>query len=79
MLVIEKIKDSITTIVDMNVQISIATEEQAIVADDISKNISEFTMSIAEVSRSAKESSAASEMLAKLAADLQMQARAFKV
>lgn len=77
--VIEKIKDSITTIVDMNVQISTATEEQTIVADDISKNISEFTMSIAEVSRSAKESSAASEMLAKLAADLQMQARAFKV
>jgi len=77
--VISKIKDAISTIVDMNVQISTATEEQTIVADDISKNISEFTISIADVSRSAKESSAASEMLAKLAAELQMQARSFKV
>lgn len=77
--IIEKIKDSISTIVDMNVQISTATEEQTIVADDISRNISDFTVSIGEVSRSAKESSTASEMLAHLAAKLQTQARAFKV
>ncbi|CAM5224788.1 methyl-accepting chemotaxis protein [Alishewanella longhuensis] len=62
--IIEKIKDSISTIVDMNVQISTATEEQTIVADDISRNISDFTVSISEVSRSAEESSTASEMLA---------------
>ncbi|CAM5224829.1 hypothetical protein [Alishewanella longhuensis] len=76
--IIEKIKDSISTIVDMNVQISTATEEQTIVADDISRNISDFTVSISEVSRSVKESSTASEMLAHLAAKLQTQARAFK-
>ncbi|GHG63014.1 chemotaxis transducer [Alishewanella longhuensis] len=77
--IIENIKNSISTIVDMNVQISTATEEQTIVADDISRNISDFTVSIGEVSRSARESSTASEMLAHLAAKLQTQARAFKV
>lgn len=76
---IEQIKNSVTSIVDMNVQISTATEEQTIVAEDISKNISEFTVSISEVTHSARQSAEASDMLAQLAAQLQTQASAFKV
>lgn len=76
---IEQIKSSVAAIVDMNVQISAATEQQTIVAEDISKNISEFTVSIGEVTHSAKQSAEASDMLAQLAAKLQLQAAAFKV
>ena len=76
---IEQIKSSVAAIVDMNVQISAATEQQTIVAEDISKNISEFTVSISEVTHSAKQSAEASDMLAQLAAKLQLQAAAFKV
>ncbi|MBU1310046.1 MAG: methyl-accepting chemotaxis protein [Gammaproteobacteria bacterium] len=77
--VIEQIKNSVAAIVDMNVQISTATEQQTIVAEDISKNISEFTVSISEVTHSARQSAEASDMLAQLAAKLQSQAAAFKV
>lgn len=77
--VIEQITNSVTAIVDMNVQISTATEQQTIVAEDISKNISEFTISISEVTHSARQSAEASDMLAQLAAKLQSQAAAFKV
>lgn len=77
--VIEQIKNSVASIVDMNVQISTATEQQTIVAEDISKNISEFTVSISEVTHSAKQSADASDMLAQLAVKLQSQAAAFKV
>ncbi len=76
--VIEQIKNSVGSIVDMNVQISTATEQQTIVAEDISKNISEFTVSISEVTHSAKQSAEASDMLAQLAAKLQSQAAVFK-
>ncbi|MGP9801683.1 methyl-accepting chemotaxis protein [Rheinheimera sp. NSM] len=77
--VIEQIKNSVAAIVDMNVQISTATEQQTIVAEDISKNISEFTVSISEVTHSAKQSAEASDMLAQLAVKLQSQAAVFKV
>ena len=77
--VIEQIKNSVAAIVDMNVQISTATEQQTIVAEDISKNISEFTVSISEVTHSARQSADASDMLAQLAAKLQSQAAVFKV
>ena len=77
--VIEQIKNSVASIVDMNVQISSATEQQTIVAEDISKNISEFTISIGEVTNSSRQSAQASDMLAQLAAKLQTQAAAFKV
>ncbi|MBZ9612816.1 methyl-accepting chemotaxis protein [Rheinheimera maricola] len=77
--VIEQIKNAVGAIVDMNVQISTATEQQTIVAEDISKNISEFTVSISEVTHSARQSAQASDMLAQLAAKLQSQAAVFKV
>ncbi|MCH8536604.1 MAG: methyl-accepting chemotaxis protein [Alkalimonas sp.] len=77
--VINQMKASVTNIVDMNVQVSTATEQQTIVAEEISKNISEFTVSIGEVTHSAKQSAEASDMLARLSSDLQQKAAAFKV
>ena len=77
--IIEQIKNAVTSIVDMNVQISTATEEQTIVAEDISKNISEFTLSISEVTHSARQSAETSDALAELASQLQSRAAVFKV
>ncbi len=73
------IRSSVGNIVDMNVQISAATEQQTIVAEDINKNISEFSMSIGEVTRSAQHSAQASSSLAALAAKLQAQAAVYQV
>lgn len=77
--VINQMKNSVSHIVEMNVQVSTATEQQTIVAEEISKNISEFTVSISEVTHSAKQSAEASDMLARLSSDLQQKAAAFKV
>ncbi|MFC4653469.1 MULTISPECIES: methyl-accepting chemotaxis protein [Rheinheimera] len=77
--VLEEIKSSVETIVDMNVQISAATEQQTIVAEDINKNISEFSVSIADMSRSATHSADASSSLSQLAARLQQQAAMYQV
>ena len=77
--VLGEIRSSVGTIVDMNVQISAATEEQTIVAEDINKNISEFSISIGEVTRSAQHSAEASGSLAELAAKLRTQAAAYQV
>jgi methyl-accepting chemotaxis protein len=67
------------SIVDMNTQISAATEEQTVVAEDISKNITEFSQSISEVSRSAQQSAEASEALSVLAVRISQQAAQFQV
>ncbi|SEA93704.1 methyl-accepting chemotaxis protein [Alkalimonas amylolytica] len=77
--VINQMKSSVSHIVEMNAQVSTATEQQTIVAEEISKNISEFTVSIGEVTHSAKQSAEASDMLARLSSDLQQKAAAFKV
>lgn len=77
--VLEEIKSAVGTIVDMNVQISAATEQQTIVAEDINKNISEFSVSIGEMTRSATHSADASTSLAQLAARLQQQAASYRV
>lgn len=77
--VLEQIKQSISAIVDMNVQISTATEQQTIVAEEINRNITDFNGSISEVSRSSAQSAEASEALAELAARLRIQAASFQV
>jgi methyl-accepting chemotaxis protein len=76
---LEQIKNSISAIVDMNVQISTATEQQTIVAEEINRNITDFNSSISEVSRSSAQSAEASETLAELASRLRMQAAEFQV
>lgn len=77
--VLGAIKSAVGVIVDMNVQISAATEEQTVVADDISKNIAAFSRSIGEITRSASHSAGASSSLATLAARLQQQASSWRV
>jgi methyl-accepting chemotaxis protein len=77
--VLAEIKQAVGSIVDMNTQISAATEQQTVVAEDINQNITEFSHSITEVSRSAKESAEASESLAVLAARISQQAALFRV
>lgn len=77
--VLEQIKNSISAIVDMNVQISTATEQQTIVAEEINRNITDFNSSICEVSRSSAQSAEASETLAELASRLRLQAAEFQV
>ncbi len=77
--VLEEIRSSVATIVDMNVQISAATEQQTVVAEDINKNITEFSGSISEVSHSARHSAEASTALAELAAKLRLQAAQYQV
>lgn len=77
--VLEEIRSSVGTIVDMNVQISAATEQQTVVAEDINKNITEFSGSISEVSHSARHSAEASGALAELAAKLRLQAAQYQV
>ena len=76
---LEQIKNSISAIVDMNVQISTATEQQTIVAEEINRNITDFNSSICEVSRSSAQSADASETLAELASRLRLQAAEFQV
>lgn len=77
--VLAEIKQAVGSIVDMNTQISAATEQQTVVAEDINQNITEFSHSITEVSRSAKESAEASASLAVLAAKISQQAALFRV
>lgn len=74
-----EIRSSVGTIVDMNAQISTATEEQTVVAEEINKNISEFSQSIADLVRSAGHSAETSSALAELATKLRTQASVFKV
>lgn len=77
--VLEGIKSAVGTIVGMNVQISAATEQQTIVAEEINRNISEFSVSIGDMTRSATHSADASASLAQLAARLQHQAALYRV
>jgi methyl-accepting chemotaxis protein len=77
--VLGEIRSSVGTIVDMNAQISTATEEQTVVADEINKNISEFSQSIADLVRSAGNSATTSSSLAELATKLRAQAGAYQV
>lgn len=77
--VLAEIRNSVGTIVDMNVQISTATEQQTVVADEINKNISEFSYSIAEMVSSAQNTAKTSSSLAELAAQLRTQTAVYQV
>jgi methyl-accepting chemotaxis protein len=78
-LVLNQIQQAVQSIVDMNVQICTATEQQTVVAEEINRNITEFSGSITEVSRSSAQSAAASSALAELANRLRQQTAAFHV
>jgi len=74
---LEHIRDAVGQIANMNVQISAATEQQTVVSDEINHNISDFTLSIAEVTRSAQQGANVSETLASLAKELKQKTLSF--
>lgn len=74
---LEHIRDAVGQIANMNVQISAATEQQTVVSDEINHNISDFTLSIAEVTRSAQKGANVSETLASLAKELKQKTLSF--
>lgn len=76
--VLIEIVEAVNEIVDMNIQVSAATEEQTTVADEISQNINEFSTSIILVAENASHSADASSEVAKLADSLQQQVSIFK-
>lgn len=74
-----KVSTSVSSVADLNIQISTATEEQASVAEDVSKNVNHIADSVRDVVTGASQCSSSSEELAKLAAELQQQVQEFKV
>lgn len=77
--VLSEINHEVTEIADMNTQVSTATQEQQMVANELSSNINEFSSSIASVSESSQQNAQASQELAQLAATLQGQVNEFKI
>lgn len=75
----ESVSGAVGTIVDMNVHISSATEEQTAVANDINQNIHTVVSSVSEVVEGAEQTSVASQQLAELAQQLKHQVEQFKV
>ncbi len=76
---IEQIRAAVAEIVDMNLQVSTATEEQTTVAAEINENITEFNDSISSVSQSSQQNADASKELSQLAVKLQDQVSAFVI
>ncbi|MBE0380287.1 methyl-accepting chemotaxis protein [Pseudoalteromonas prydzensis] len=77
--VLTEINQEVTEIAEMNTQVSTATQEQKMVANELSSNINEFSASIASVSESSQQNAQASQELAMLAATLQQQVSEFKI
>ncbi|MEX1222361.1 MAG: methyl-accepting chemotaxis protein [Idiomarina sp.] len=73
------VNEAISTVTDMNIQISTATEEQSAVANDITKNVNGMSDSVREVVTGANQCAQSSQELAQLAADLQTQVTRFRV
>ncbi|WP_438865158.1 methyl-accepting chemotaxis protein [Neptunicella sp.] len=76
--VLADIIQAMSEIADMNAQVSTATEEQTMVANEISENVNEFSISIGSVTESSQQNAQASSDLALLAEKLQQQVRVFK-
>ncbi len=77
--VLEQIISAMSQIANMNTQVSVATEEQTMVANEISKNVNEFSISIGFVTESSQQNAIASSELASLADKLQKQISIFKI
>jgi methyl-accepting chemotaxis protein len=76
---LNEIQNSVSKISDMNIQISTATQQQSMVARDVSQQASDISLISIETGESAKQISAASDELAHLAVDLSEQVKTFKV
>lgn len=75
----EAVSGAVGTIVDMNVHISSATEEQTAVANDINQNIHNVVSIVSEVVEGAQQTSIASQQLSELAQQLKHQVEQFKI
>lgn len=75
----EEVSAAVSAIVDMNVQISSATEEQTAVANDINQNIHTVAQIVSEVVEGASQSAMASHQLSDLAQQLKHEVEKFKV
>ncbi|MDH5446217.1 MAG: methyl-accepting chemotaxis protein [Gammaproteobacteria bacterium] len=69
----------ISTINDMNTQISTATEEQTAVATEINRNVENINRAAEEVTNTIKETTSSSQELTQLAQELSKQLSYFKV
>lgn len=76
---LERINGAVDRISSMNIQISNASDEQATVAEDITRNINQISELAHQTGSDAEQISVASEELARLASDLQSHTRKFKM
>ncbi|NLQ18568.1 HAMP domain-containing protein [Marinomonas sp. M1K-6] len=76
---LEQITKHIGQISDMNIQVATATEEQAIVVNDMSKNVEEINQLTTETSEIADELTASSNNLQKLSVQLDKLVTQFKL
>lgn len=76
---LQEIVTSIVSIDDMASQIASASEEQAVVAEEMSRNISNISAVTEQSAQSSQQISQSSEELAKLASDIQQSISRFKV
>ncbi|MFN3880609.1 MAG: methyl-accepting chemotaxis protein [Nitrincola lacisaponensis] len=75
----ETVSGAVGAIVDMNVHISSATEEQTAVANDINENIHQVVKTVGEVVEGAEQTSLASQQLSELAQQLRHQVDQFRI
>jgi len=73
------VSNAVSKVVDVNIQISTATEQQTAVANDITENVNGLAGSIREVVTGASQCAEASHQLSSLASDLKQQVNRFKV
>ncbi len=75
---LDRIREAVLSIADMSTQIASAAEEQEAVAEDINKNVSDISQLSANTESSTQQITTASEELARLAAELQVEVQRFK-
>nr|WP_240905588.1 methyl-accepting chemotaxis protein [Thiorhodococcus mannitoliphagus] len=75
----KSISRSVTAVSDMNTQIASAAEEQSAVSEEINRNVHAITEAVRQTSFGSDHIAQASEELARLAADIQMQIGHFRV
>ncbi|KDE40297.1 Methyl-accepting chemotaxis protein [Nitrincola lacisaponensis] len=75
----EAMSTAVNRIMDMNVQISSATEEQTAVANDINENVHTVARIVSEVVSGADQTAEASQQLTELAQRLKAEVEQFKV
>lgn len=76
---LELINSSVDRISAMNLQIATASDEQAKVAEDVTRNINQINELAHQTGADAEQISVASDELARLASDLQSHTRKFKM